>query len=368
MRRDGMMDSLIEQFVLETRDHLEEASRGLLALGQSQDDGPLFNAVFRNFQAIQGTSGIFETLAPISSLTHSAENLMDSVRKNEITLTPEMTDLLLNALDQVGVWMDSIRETGGLPADAEKRSDQLQSRLVAFAAGAGEIPGRTSPPTREAPEEASGGRDGVRGFLENFSEADRQEIHDNARGVDALVGIHFYPDADSFFLGVDPLAFLKQVPTLLKLIVAGRERRPDLETFDPFVCNLDFYMIAGDSMECLDAIFGLVEDRVTVHVFSPDALAFPIGNPWSPPAEIVPGKRLIRAYEDSDVDAVKNILEEVMAELIIAKNHLDRPLEWALCRRGAPELAEEIDRSRDAIDGVVEKLQNDIAWIQGMDK
>ncbi len=212
-------------------------------------------------------------------------------------------------------------------------------------------------------------------------------------------------------------------------------------------------MIAGDSGESLDAIFGLVEDQVTVQLFSPDSLVFPVGNPSSLPAEEAPGKRLRRAYEDSDADAILDILEGVMAgaapetliastgrwirallemdrlaspitaeligeiasprgaagrafvmatpnrergaeafsspespavetfrvdpsivdslnhlvgELIIAKNNLARPKERALRPHGAPGLAEEIQRSRDAIDGVVEKLQYNVARMKEM--
>ncbi len=446
MRRNGMMDSLIEQFVLETRDHLEEASRGLLSLEQSPDDVPVFNAVFRNFRAIQGTSGIFETFAPISSMTHSAENLMDSVRKNEIPLTPGMTDLLLGALDLLGDWMDRIQKAGELPVDAEKRSDEIRSRLAAVGAEAGKSPEQAPP--RESPGDALGEGNGVRRFLEKFSETDRRDIHGKAHEFDALAGIYFHPDKDSFFLGVDPLALLKQVSLPLKLIVADREPWSGLESFDPFLCNLDFYMIARDSRESLDAIFGFVEDRVTVHLFSPDSLVFPVGDPSSIPAKIVPGKRLIQAYDDSNVDAIMEVMEGVMAEadpdttiasvcrwiaallemdrlaspilgklireiasppgeeagapipgmsdgerggevssslkspagktfrvdpsivdrlnnlvgeLVIVKNGLAHPRDQALHDYGAPDLAEEIDRGRDAIDGVVKKLQDDVA-------
>src|SRR4051812_18339870 len=111
-------NSLIIQFIAETRDNLDDAARGLLALESSAADQDLINSIFRSFHTIKGTSGIFPEFQAITTLTHAAEELMDLVRNGRMQLGSEHVDLFLNALDLVGIWLEAIEATQQVPADA----------------------------------------------------------------------------------------------------------------------------------------------------------------------------------------------------------------------------------------------------------
>jgi len=112
------MNALLEQFISEARDYLDEAARSLLALEQASHDASLINGIFRNFHTIKGTSGIFPEFQPITRLTHVAEDLMDQVRNGQRSLDTTSVDLLLGVLDQVAIWLESIEETEQLPPGA----------------------------------------------------------------------------------------------------------------------------------------------------------------------------------------------------------------------------------------------------------
>lgn len=85
-------------FVSETREHLVNLNRALLALEKNPGDVALLDEVFRSMHTIKGmAASIGQDL--VADLTHKAESLLDRMRKRLAPVGPAQIDLMLEALD-----------------------------------------------------------------------------------------------------------------------------------------------------------------------------------------------------------------------------------------------------------------------------
>ena len=107
-------ESLLVDFISESKEHLEEATAQLLSLENDPDNEEAINSVFRAFHTLKGIAG-FLNLDEIKNLAHDTENLLDLVRKHEVNLTPSLTDLVFEALDWMTRLINNIGE--GLQSD-----------------------------------------------------------------------------------------------------------------------------------------------------------------------------------------------------------------------------------------------------------
>ncbi len=92
---DGMED-LLQDFLTEATDLLSEVDNKLVELEKSPDDRELLNQIFRGFHTIKGGAG-FLNAHELVELCHRTENLFDKLRNGEMTLTPEIMDVIMAA-------------------------------------------------------------------------------------------------------------------------------------------------------------------------------------------------------------------------------------------------------------------------------
>ena len=104
--------ALIAAFVVESRELLQAMDQDLVKLENTPDDDELLNRVFRALHTIKGTAG-FLGFAPIVRLGHCAEDVLNALRRHEVSLTRPMTDALLAARDRLGLMLDDLH-AGGL--------------------------------------------------------------------------------------------------------------------------------------------------------------------------------------------------------------------------------------------------------------
>ena len=100
---------LVLDFIAEAAEHLESAEAGLLALETKPGDKEVINQIFRGFHTIKGMAG-FLNLADIGSLAHSAENLLDLVRKDKLVLTEEITNVIFESIDMLKKMIAGLKE------------------------------------------------------------------------------------------------------------------------------------------------------------------------------------------------------------------------------------------------------------------
>lgn len=94
----SLADTLWHEFAVEAEDHLM-AVEPLLSRGDpEQIGGSEISELFRSFHSIKGISRAMDVLG-METVAHHAENLLGLVRDGKVTLTPVLTDLLLQAVD-----------------------------------------------------------------------------------------------------------------------------------------------------------------------------------------------------------------------------------------------------------------------------
>jgi two-component system chemotaxis sensor kinase CheA len=107
-------ESLLVDFITESKEHLDMASAQLLALESDPDSEEAINCVFRAFHTVKGISG-FLNLQETAALAHDTENLLDLVRRHEMELSPPLIDLVFEALDWMTRLIGNVRK--GLQGD-----------------------------------------------------------------------------------------------------------------------------------------------------------------------------------------------------------------------------------------------------------
>ncbi|MBF0223915.1 MAG: chemotaxis protein CheA [Desulfobacterales bacterium] len=91
---------IIQDFILEAGEHFEHIEVSLIGLEKNTYDKDVINSIFRSFHTIKGVSG-FLNFNKIHKLAHSTENILDSVRKEEIELNLDVTDIVLESADMI---------------------------------------------------------------------------------------------------------------------------------------------------------------------------------------------------------------------------------------------------------------------------
>jgi two-component system chemotaxis sensor kinase CheA len=107
---DGM-DEIVQEFVIESHENLDQLDRDLVALEQSPGSRELLSSIFRTIHTIKGTSG-FLAFGRLESVAHVGENLLSRLRDGLAQMTPETTDVLLAMVDTIRELLETIERTG----------------------------------------------------------------------------------------------------------------------------------------------------------------------------------------------------------------------------------------------------------------
>jgi len=97
MISDEMRD-IFNEFVIEAEENLQKIEENLLALEKNPEDEELLNATFRAMHTLKGGAG-FLGLEAVVETAHAAEDVLGKLRSGELQLTPELNDLVLEAVD-----------------------------------------------------------------------------------------------------------------------------------------------------------------------------------------------------------------------------------------------------------------------------
>ncbi|HEV2112893.1 MAG TPA: chemotaxis protein CheA [Terriglobales bacterium] len=91
-------EKVIAAFVTESEENLQAMEQSLVAAEASPNDAELLNGIFRVAHTIKGNASALE-FPELSGFAHVLEDLLDSVRQRQITITPQLISLILNAVD-----------------------------------------------------------------------------------------------------------------------------------------------------------------------------------------------------------------------------------------------------------------------------
>ncbi|KTA75064.1 chemotaxis protein CheA [Aeromonas salmonicida] len=188
-------EDILQDFLVEASEILEQLSEQLVDLEKRPDDKNLLNAIFRGFHTVKGGAG-FLSLGELVDVCHGAENVFDILRNGKRTVTAELMDVILQALDAINVMFAQVqnREPPS-PASAEILHDlhelckpEGQEQLLTASAGnnapaQGEEPVETAvvvsePETVAAPLPVNGG-----GSIDEISADEFERLLDELHGA-----------------------------------------------------------------------------------------------------------------------------------------------------------------------------------------
>lgn len=105
----GADEEILQDFLVEAGEILEQLSEQLVELESRPDDMSLLNAIFRGFHTVKGGAGFLQ-LNELVECCHIAENVFDILRKGERRVDSELMDVVLEALDAVNGMFGEVRE------------------------------------------------------------------------------------------------------------------------------------------------------------------------------------------------------------------------------------------------------------------
>lgn len=144
---------ILQDFLVEAGEILEQLSEQLVDLEQSPDDPELLNAIFRGFHTVKGGAGFLQ-ITPLVECCHNAENVFDTLRKNQRQVTPELMDTVLSALDAVNEMFETVRSN-----EMPESADQALLESLAYYALPEDEAG-AAPEVSAAPEPVAATADG----------------------------------------------------------------------------------------------------------------------------------------------------------------------------------------------------------------
>ena len=112
-------EEILQDFLVESGEILEQLSEQLVQLENNPDDMDLLNAIFRGFHTVKGGAG-FMQLDALVDCCHKAENVFDTLRNGGRTVDSNLMDVVLKALDVVNTQFDEVRSREApTPADPQ---------------------------------------------------------------------------------------------------------------------------------------------------------------------------------------------------------------------------------------------------------
>lgn len=123
-------DEILQDFLVEAGELLEQLGEQLVALEKNPDDRELLNAVFRNFHTVKGGAG-FLALDALVEVCHRAEDVFNLLRTGERRVDAALMDVVLRAYDAINSMIDDIRNG----KDAQHANPEIIAQLERFANG-----------------------------------------------------------------------------------------------------------------------------------------------------------------------------------------------------------------------------------------
>lgn len=198
----------VPTFLAEAEDLISNIEQSALSLGGDESPAEAVNQLFRAFHTIKG-SGAMCGLLQVSAFTHHVETLLDRVREGAVAVSPELSELVLAAADQIKLFLAV--EQGGQPV-APDSNQRLIDRITELSDGA--VSANHPPASLPTSEEEC--------------EAERKE---------RTWEIRFHPSPSLLACGGNPILLFRDLGKLGRCEIEGHtETVPPLHQIQPELC------------------------------------------------------------------------------------------------------------------------------------
>lgn len=128
----GEFDDLIGDFLIESREHLEQLERDLLSLEKNPKDRVALVCIFRSIHTLKGNCG-FLGFSKLESVAHAGENLLSLIRDERLDFNEDIATALLGLTDTVRNILQSLDNHGN---EGDTNPSQLVQTLKDLQKGA----------------------------------------------------------------------------------------------------------------------------------------------------------------------------------------------------------------------------------------
>ncbi len=239
----GLYDDALETFFAEANDMLQQIEDTLLILETDPGNRETINALFRAAHTIKGSAGLFG-LNRIVNFTHQVESVLDRVRKNEITIDPNLSNVLLKSSDILSDLLQQAQDKGcdaASIAASDQQAALMVEQLMTWLAGKRKVSTSALPAPVNNP--------GTWHISLRFGE-------------------------NTFRNGFDPLSVIGYLRSLgqIQTLLIIEEHLPNLASFDPESCYLGFEVSLHSqaSRADIDAAFEFVREDCTIRILPPN--------------------------------------------------------------------------------------------------
>ena len=105
------LKEILEDFLVEAFELVEQIDQDLVELESNPEDLELLNRIFRVAHTVKGSSS-FLNFDILTKLTHHMEDVLNKARRDELKITPEIMDVILESVDMMKGLLEGIRESG----------------------------------------------------------------------------------------------------------------------------------------------------------------------------------------------------------------------------------------------------------------
>lgn len=124
MFEDPEMQEIFEGFLVESQELLDAINQDLMTIEEDPENQELLNQIFRSFHTIKGTSS-FMGFNQIVDITHHAEDILNKLRRDEMSVNQDIIDVLLDVHDWIEKLMEHIQNQSDEEMDYSDTVDQL---------------------------------------------------------------------------------------------------------------------------------------------------------------------------------------------------------------------------------------------------
>ncbi|MEC4678276.1 MAG: chemotaxis protein CheA [Nitrospirota bacterium] len=123
-------ESILDEFLVECSEGLEQLDQQFVALEQDPTDEPLLGSIFRAVHTIKGTCG-FLGLPKLENVAHGTENILSAMRDHDMDVSSDGITVLLEAVDVIKEILEHIESERREP---DKNYDSVRKNLDDFLA------------------------------------------------------------------------------------------------------------------------------------------------------------------------------------------------------------------------------------------
>ena len=222
----------LEIFIDETKEHLQTLSDQIMILEQEPENMDVINEIFRAAHSLKGMAGTMG-FKRMQRLTHDMENVFQEVRSGNMTVQPELVDVLFRGLDALEAYLAEILETAN---EGTEDNEDIINTLNSIAQKAS---GKEAPKEEAKPAAASSGEEGPKYDTISITDFEKSTFEKAKNDNQNIFGITVYLQETCILKAARAFLVFKALEELGEVIKAV----PSVQDIEDEKFELDFSLV-----------------------------------------------------------------------------------------------------------------------------